>query len=80
MNAHVFELDLSSGFHPGSDNSDEAVRRQRIATIAAVLVDAQPDLDDDLDVIRALYARGLTCRDWNYLLDDAIAMAQEAGR
>jgi hypothetical protein len=74
---HVLEIDLSSGFLSDND-SGEDVRRQRIATIAAVLVDAQPDLDDDLDVIRALYARGLTCKDWNYLLEDAIAMAREA--
>ena len=73
MNTYI--LDFSSG--PAPDYADYCAWRQaRITRIAAIISDASPNLNDDLDVIRALYAAGMTCREWIDVFDQAVELVR----
>ena len=79
MNTHIFEFDFSHGPSVDMDYAG-ANRLSRIEKVASVISDASPDLNDDLDVIRALYAEGMTCREWNDVFDEAVEMVREGQR
>jgi hypothetical protein len=55
--------------------ADDAEHWGRVHMVAAALSDA--NLDDDDDVVRALYAVRFRCEDFFGVLDDAIAVDRE---
>lgn len=74
MNAHSF--DFSSGALSEADDRAEADRWALTRMVAAVISDAV--LEEEADIIRALYAARLSAKDFMPVLDEAIALAREA--
>jgi hypothetical protein len=76
MNAR--SLDFSFGALAARADRADTDRWARIRAVAAAISDA--DLDDETDVVRALYASRFSNRDFGDILNEAIDLARQARR
>ena len=56
---------------------DDEIERWSRTRMAAAAIPADVDLDDQVDVIRSLFAARLCCADFVDVIDDAIDLARE---
>jgi len=73
MTSRTIAHDFSAGPAP---DTDAAIHAKRVRDLAEKINDAAADLDDEEDVFRAMYARGMSILDLINNLDEAIEMAR----
>ena len=79
----MIEVPLSRALHGArlaalvAQIEDDEIERWSRARIAAAAIPPDVDLDDQADVIRALFAARFCCADFVDVLDDAIDLARE---